>query len=163
MMKLGKHTSHLRKASTESSSIRTTLPKKIIDDLELGIEDTITWEVFHEKGKKYARVEKLEWTTAACLPDDRNRTATSWIQVLEGRAVSYHVNIIRRAQFSSYDIDSKPMYRDILVLAKFRKYWPHLFWGHLAQLPIIYKRQTSAYRRCLLHYPPYSNSSPLLP
>lgn len=57
---LGKEVSRLAKANAASSSIRATIPKRIVDELELNIGDIISWELSTEKGVKYARIKKLE-------------------------------------------------------------------------------------------------------
>jgi bifunctional DNA-binding transcriptional regulator/antitoxin component of YhaV-PrlF toxin-antitoxin module len=48
------------KANTISSSLRTTIPNEIVDYLGLKIGDVVDWEETSEKGKKYARIRKLE-------------------------------------------------------------------------------------------------------
>lgn len=53
-------TSKIGKANTGSSSIRITIPKKVLEELDLKIGDTVTWKPGVEKGKKFFRVEKLE-------------------------------------------------------------------------------------------------------
>jgi bifunctional DNA-binding transcriptional regulator/antitoxin component of YhaV-PrlF toxin-antitoxin module len=48
------------KANSISSSLRTTIPNEIVDYLGLNIGDVVDWEESSEKGKKYARIRKLE-------------------------------------------------------------------------------------------------------
>jgi bifunctional DNA-binding transcriptional regulator/antitoxin component of YhaV-PrlF toxin-antitoxin module len=48
------------KANSVSSSLRTTIPNEIVDYLGLKIGDVVDWEESQEKGKKYARIRKLE-------------------------------------------------------------------------------------------------------
>jgi hypothetical protein len=53
--------SHVTKATTNSNSLRTTIPEDIVKDMKLEIGDVIDWEVIaSEKGKKHAKVRKLE-------------------------------------------------------------------------------------------------------
>lgn len=52
--------SRITKANKISKSVKTTIPNKIADHLELSEGDAIGWEPFTEKGEKYARVKKLE-------------------------------------------------------------------------------------------------------
>jgi bifunctional DNA-binding transcriptional regulator/antitoxin component of YhaV-PrlF toxin-antitoxin module len=50
----------ISKANSISSSLRTTIPNDIVEYLELKIGDVIDWDVYQERGKKYARIRKLE-------------------------------------------------------------------------------------------------------
>jgi bifunctional DNA-binding transcriptional regulator/antitoxin component of YhaV-PrlF toxin-antitoxin module len=50
----------ISKANSVSSSLRTTIPYEIVDYLGLKIGDVVDWEESHEKGRKYARIRKLE-------------------------------------------------------------------------------------------------------
>jgi NADH:ubiquinone oxidoreductase subunit D len=53
--------SHITKATTTSKSLRTTIPADVVKEMHLEIGDIFDWEVVQtEKGKKYARVRKLE-------------------------------------------------------------------------------------------------------
>jgi bifunctional DNA-binding transcriptional regulator/antitoxin component of YhaV-PrlF toxin-antitoxin module len=54
--------SHITKATTTSNSLRTTIPEDIAKDMDMNIGDILDWEVHTagEKGKKYAKVRKLE-------------------------------------------------------------------------------------------------------
>jgi hypothetical protein len=52
--------SRLVKANTKSGSIRTTIPKKIVDDLRLDVNDVLEWRIDTEKGEKFARVKRLK-------------------------------------------------------------------------------------------------------
>lgn len=56
----GKLISCLKTTRVRSVSIRTTLPKRIIENLELQHKDVIEWESYQEKGRKFARIWKLE-------------------------------------------------------------------------------------------------------
>jgi bifunctional DNA-binding transcriptional regulator/antitoxin component of YhaV-PrlF toxin-antitoxin module len=50
----------ISKANSVSSSLRTTIPYEIVDYLGLKIGDVVDWEESQEKGRKYARIRKLE-------------------------------------------------------------------------------------------------------
>jgi hypothetical protein len=50
----------ISKANSISSSLRTTIPNDIVEYLDLKLGDVVDWEEYQEKGKKYARVRKLE-------------------------------------------------------------------------------------------------------
>ena len=50
----------ISKANSISSSLRTTIPNDIVIYLDLKLGDVVDWEEYQEKGKKYARVRKLE-------------------------------------------------------------------------------------------------------
>jgi hypothetical protein len=53
--------SHITRATTNSNSLRTTIPEDIVHDMKLQIGDVLDWEVVSpEKGKKHAKVRKLE-------------------------------------------------------------------------------------------------------
>jgi hypothetical protein len=53
--------SHITKATSTSNSLRTTIPEGIAKDMHLEIGDVLDWEVSTtEKGKKHAKVRKLE-------------------------------------------------------------------------------------------------------
>ena len=52
--------SRIIKASKKSISIKTTIPKRIMDGLDIDEGDIVEWELREEKGKKYARMTKLE-------------------------------------------------------------------------------------------------------
>lgn len=53
-------TSRVTYANVESESLRATIPKEIKEYLELKTGDVIEWESYTEKGKKYAKIRKLE-------------------------------------------------------------------------------------------------------
>jgi bifunctional DNA-binding transcriptional regulator/antitoxin component of YhaV-PrlF toxin-antitoxin module len=53
-------TSKIAKANALSSSVRATIPNDIVEYLGLRIGDVIDWERYTEKGRKYARIKKLE-------------------------------------------------------------------------------------------------------
>jgi hypothetical protein len=57
---VSKQTSRIAWANEKSGSIRATIPRKIAEDLGLKVEDTIEWESYIEKGRKFARFRKLE-------------------------------------------------------------------------------------------------------
>jgi bifunctional DNA-binding transcriptional regulator/antitoxin component of YhaV-PrlF toxin-antitoxin module len=59
MSKMTKPTK-ISKANSISSSLRTTIPNDIVEYLDLKIGDVIDWDEYQEKGKKYARIRKLE-------------------------------------------------------------------------------------------------------
>ena len=48
------------KATTTSNSLRATIPEDIVTELGLRVGDALDWDVITEKGKKYARIRKLE-------------------------------------------------------------------------------------------------------
>jgi hypothetical protein len=50
----------ISKANSVSSSLRTTIPNDIVKHLNLRIGDVVDWDEYQEKGKKYARIRKLE-------------------------------------------------------------------------------------------------------
>jgi bifunctional DNA-binding transcriptional regulator/antitoxin component of YhaV-PrlF toxin-antitoxin module len=50
----------ISKANSISSSLRTTIPNDIVEYLDLKIGDVIDWDEYQERGKKYARIRKLE-------------------------------------------------------------------------------------------------------
>ena len=52
--------SRISKANKISTSARTTIPKKVMDDLQLDVGDGLVWETYVDKGKKYARLRKVE-------------------------------------------------------------------------------------------------------
>lgn len=51
-------TTHITKATTTSNSLRTTIPEDIVKDMHLEIGDVQVSTT--EKGKKHAKVRKLE-------------------------------------------------------------------------------------------------------
>ena len=53
-------TTRIQRASTISDSVRSTLPNDIVGELGLEVGDVIAWDIVSEKGKKYARLRKLE-------------------------------------------------------------------------------------------------------
>jgi len=52
--------SRIVKANSIASSLRATIPNDIVEYLGLQLGDVIDWEAYTEKGKKYARIRKLE-------------------------------------------------------------------------------------------------------
>jgi len=59
---IGRDISHIAKANRMSTSGRTTVPKNIMDALNLKIGDIVEWEIHTDKGKTIAHVKKLEKT-----------------------------------------------------------------------------------------------------
>lgn len=57
---LGKEISRLTKANSGSESLRATIPKRVVNELKLGVSDIVEWETFTDKGVKYARMKKLD-------------------------------------------------------------------------------------------------------
>lgn len=53
-------TSKITKATTTSNSLRATIPEEVVKDMDLRIGDTLGWEVIEEKGRKIAKVKRLE-------------------------------------------------------------------------------------------------------
>jgi bifunctional DNA-binding transcriptional regulator/antitoxin component of YhaV-PrlF toxin-antitoxin module len=49
-----------KKANSIASSLRTTIPNEVVQYLGLKLGDVVDWEEYQEKGKKYARIRKLE-------------------------------------------------------------------------------------------------------
>ncbi len=60
-MTFDRELSRLARANTKSDSIRTTIPKKIVNDLRLDVNDVLEWRIDTEKGEKSARVKRLKW------------------------------------------------------------------------------------------------------
>ena len=48
------------KANTKSSSVRTTIPEKIVQEMEIAVGDLLDWETTTQGGRKVVRVKKLE-------------------------------------------------------------------------------------------------------
>ncbi len=48
------------KANSKSSSVRTTIPEKIVQEMEIDIGDVLDWETIMQGGRKVVRVKKLE-------------------------------------------------------------------------------------------------------
>ncbi len=59
MNPLGKK-STVAKATSDSDSLRATIPKDVALDLQLAPGDVLDWETISEKGKKFVKVRKLE-------------------------------------------------------------------------------------------------------
>jgi hypothetical protein len=59
MQTVGKK-SIVSKATTTSASLRATIPEDIVKELSLQVGDALDWETLTDKGKKYARIRKLE-------------------------------------------------------------------------------------------------------
>jgi hypothetical protein len=51
--------SHIAKANQIASSLRTTVPKKIVDGLHLQVGDIVEWELHTDKGMTVAYMKKL--------------------------------------------------------------------------------------------------------
>jgi bifunctional DNA-binding transcriptional regulator/antitoxin component of YhaV-PrlF toxin-antitoxin module len=47
-------------ANKDSGSLRLTIPAEIVEEMGYQIGDVIAWDTVTEKGKKYARLRKLE-------------------------------------------------------------------------------------------------------
>ena len=52
--------STVAKASTNSPSVRATIPENVAKELGLKVGDVLDWSVVEDKGKKYAKFRKLE-------------------------------------------------------------------------------------------------------
>jgi bifunctional DNA-binding transcriptional regulator/antitoxin component of YhaV-PrlF toxin-antitoxin module len=52
--------SKVAKASTNSKSLRATIPEKIVDELQLSPSDVLVWSIEERKGKKSVIVQKWE-------------------------------------------------------------------------------------------------------
>lgn len=48
------------KASSKSPSVRTTIPEKIVKEMEIAIGDVLDWETTMQGGRKMIRIKKLE-------------------------------------------------------------------------------------------------------
>lgn len=48
------------KPNTKSSSVRTTIPEKIVQEMEIALEDVLDSETTMQGGRKNIRVKKLE-------------------------------------------------------------------------------------------------------
>jgi len=48
------------KANTKSSSVRTTISEKIVQEMEIAVGDVLDWETTMQGGRKVVRVKKLE-------------------------------------------------------------------------------------------------------
>jgi hypothetical protein len=48
------------KASNRSPSVRTTIPEKIVQEMEIAAGDVLDWETAMQGGRKVVRVKKLE-------------------------------------------------------------------------------------------------------
>jgi bifunctional DNA-binding transcriptional regulator/antitoxin component of YhaV-PrlF toxin-antitoxin module len=52
--------STVAKATTNSSSLRATIPEAIVKELKLEAGDILDWQVVTEKGRKYAKIRRME-------------------------------------------------------------------------------------------------------
>ena len=50
----------LAKANPQSTSIRTTVPNAVVQQLNLEVGDRLDWDIRSEDGKKYVIVSKVE-------------------------------------------------------------------------------------------------------
>ncbi|MFY9872085.1 MAG: hypothetical protein WAK17_20435 [Candidatus Nitrosopolaris sp.] len=50
--------SRVKIARAESTSIRATIPQRIVEGLKLEANDIIEWELYSDKGKTLARIRK---------------------------------------------------------------------------------------------------------
>jgi len=58
---MGKDISRIAKANSVSSSVRSTIPSRIVEGLKLEIGDAIEWELYTDsKGEPRANVRKLK-------------------------------------------------------------------------------------------------------
>ena len=48
------------RAQSKSPSLRTTIPKSIVDELSIHQGDVLDWEITTEKGRRIMKVKKLE-------------------------------------------------------------------------------------------------------
>ena len=53
-------TTRVQLANNVSGSLRITIPNDIAEDMGLKVGDVVDWDITTEKGKKYARIRKLE-------------------------------------------------------------------------------------------------------
>lgn len=59
MVKLGQK-STVAKASSNSPSVRATIPEEIVKEMQLSVGDILDWEVEERKNRKVMIVKKLE-------------------------------------------------------------------------------------------------------
>ncbi|QUC64163.1 hypothetical protein NsoK4_06875 [Nitrosopumilus sp. K4] len=52
--------SKVARASTNSKSVRATIPEDIAEQLEVDVGDLLVWKIEEQKGKKRAIIEKWE-------------------------------------------------------------------------------------------------------
>lgn len=52
--------SAVAKASTKSSSVRTTIPEEVAKALQVTPGDVLDWDLMPQKGRAVAKVRKLE-------------------------------------------------------------------------------------------------------
>lgn len=53
-------TTRVQLANNVSGSLRITIPNDIAEDMGLKVGDVVDWDITTDKGKKYARIRKLE-------------------------------------------------------------------------------------------------------
>ena len=53
-------TTRVQLANNVSGSLRITIPNNIAEDMGLKVGDVVDWDTMTDKGKKYARIRKLE-------------------------------------------------------------------------------------------------------
>ncbi|MGH9858358.1 MAG: AbrB/MazE/SpoVT family DNA-binding domain-containing protein [Acidobacteriota bacterium] len=52
--------STVARATTNSSSLRATIPEDIVLELKLEAGDVLDWEVVSERGRKFAKFRRME-------------------------------------------------------------------------------------------------------
>lgn len=52
--------STVARAQSKSPSLRTTIPKSVVDELSIHQGDVLDWEIATEKGRRIMKVKKLE-------------------------------------------------------------------------------------------------------
>ncbi|HEV2192789.1 MAG TPA: AbrB/MazE/SpoVT family DNA-binding domain-containing protein [Nitrosopumilaceae archaeon] len=52
--------SRVAKATTNSKSLRATIPEKIVEELKLNVGDLLVWTTEEHKGKKTVAIQKWE-------------------------------------------------------------------------------------------------------
>ena len=53
-------TTRVQLANNVSGSLRITIPNDIAEEMGLKVGDVVDWDTMTDKGKKYARIRKLE-------------------------------------------------------------------------------------------------------
>lgn len=53
-------TTRVQLANNVSGSLRITIPNDIAEEMDLKVGDVVDWDTMADKGKKYARIRKLE-------------------------------------------------------------------------------------------------------
>ncbi len=52
--------SAVAKANSKSPSLRTTIPKKIVQEIQIKPGDILDWEITSQRGRRVMRIKKLE-------------------------------------------------------------------------------------------------------